>query len=144
MNNWWRMSDFLIMKYNDARINHPTVGTSPGYPEWYTKIIGFNDDVHPVWVQPADKPSRSVQKMISGYVTPQTKLPSQWNPATNTWSSGSGDTTNLNLEQTTETRITAMTLTVSTFAALCFGVFFGRSWERHGRQDAGVSYSLLS
>merc|ERR1712217_481921 len=73
--NWWQMADFLIMKYNDARINRPTVGTATGYPQWYSDLVGFGQDVHPVWVQPAKHPSSVVVKQLSGYTPPTVKLP---------------------------------------------------------------------
>merc|ERR1712203_1098963 len=54
--SWWRLADFIVMKYNDGKINWPKAGVSIGYPEQFSRMIGFDNDVHPVWVQPAVAP----------------------------------------------------------------------------------------
>merc|ERR1712137_501432 len=61
---WWKLADFIVMKYNDGKVNWPKAGVSIGYPEQFSRMIGFSNDVHPVWVQPAAVPP--VQ--MDGYV----------------------------------------------------------------------------
>jgi len=58
--SWWKMADFIVMKYNDGKINYPVVGTSAGYPQPFTDMIGFSNDVHPIWVQAASQPPSSI------------------------------------------------------------------------------------
>merc|ERR1711879_409778 len=77
--SWWKLADFLIMKYNDGKVNHPVIGHSPGYPQSFCDMIGFGNDVHPIWVQPASEPPPSipwVQKMF---------LPSLWDASAQSW-----------------------------------------------------------
>lgn len=64
VNEWWRMADRCIVKYNDGyytRVGQDVFGTpvekivigkSYGLPDWFDKMIGQSADVHPVWVQP--------------------------------------------------------------------------------------------
>lgn len=56
--DWWELSDMLIAKFNDMRNragSAPFSGApvSGGYPDWYANMIGFNHDIHPVWVERA-------------------------------------------------------------------------------------------
>merc|ERR1719401_1770681 len=84
--SWWNMSDFLIMKYNDGRVNSPVVGASPGYPQWFADMVGFGNDVHPLWVQPARAPAPEVAANLTGYVQPLVQLPTDFDFVTSSWS----------------------------------------------------------
>eukprot|EP00928_Gymnodinium_smaydae_P061521 TRINITY_DN45575_c0_g1_i1.p1 TRINITY_DN45575_c0_g1~~TRINITY_DN45575_c0_g1_i1.p1 ORF type:complete len:679 (-),score=75.37 TRINITY_DN45575_c0_g1_i1:118-2154(-) len=83
---WWQLADLLVMKYNDGRINVPKIGKSIGYPQWYADMVGFGNDVHPVWVQPAPRPAASVARQLYGYVPPTFRLPAIWQPSISSWS----------------------------------------------------------
>lgn len=73
--SWWQLGDWLIMKYNDGKTNWPKAGVSWGYPEWYAQMIGFGNDVRPIWVQPAEAPA----VVVPGYVPKTVQLPLFWN-----------------------------------------------------------------
>jgi len=80
--DWWRLADFLIMKWND--MSHTTENVTDkavGYPEWWAKMIGYSNDVHPVWVQPAAQPEPS----CPDYVPATVSLPRDWNDETHSW-----------------------------------------------------------
>merc|ERR1712203_1041839 len=62
--SWWKLADFIVMKYNDGKVNWPKAGVSIGYPEEYAKMIGFSNDVHPNWVRQAEVPPVAIE----GYV----------------------------------------------------------------------------
>ncbi|CAD7925458.1 unnamed protein product [Amoebophrya sp. A25] len=53
VDQWWQLSDYLIVKYNDGFLNEPhgKVGVSYGYPQEWAKSVGFNGDVHPIEVE---------------------------------------------------------------------------------------------
>lgn len=72
--DWWKLADFLVMKYNDQKLNFPKTGTNYGYPDDWAKMVGFSQDVHPVWVQPASRPPTNFE----GYVAPTVTLPRTW------------------------------------------------------------------
>merc|ERR1719361_2465140 len=76
------------MKYNDNRVNLPVPGKSSGYPQWYADMVGFSNDVRPLWVQPAEKPPASLE----GCVAPSVPLPKVWNHNLLAWSDGVGET----------------------------------------------------
>jgi len=50
VSQWWELADFLVMAYNDNNFNAHTVGGSIGYPVEFANMIGFNQDVHPIFV----------------------------------------------------------------------------------------------
>jgi len=133
--SWWKLSDFIVMKYNDGKTNWPKAGKSFGYPEQWAEMIGFSNDVHPLWVQPAITPP--VQ--IDGYVEQSVSLPVTWNGKTATWL------------YDTEVQTAAMQNTQSPFwvqmtlasLAVCVGVVIGRVVERR-KVAAFDAYRLLS
>jgi len=51
---WWRLADELIVKYNDGGytdVAHDKIGIGLGLPLWWAQMIGFDNDVHPIWVK---------------------------------------------------------------------------------------------
>jgi len=55
--SWWQLADHLVMKWNDmSRTAGNVTDRSLGYPEWFVRMVGFSQDVHPIWVQPAASP----------------------------------------------------------------------------------------
>mmetsp|Transcript_99117 Transcript_99117/g.250275 ORF Transcript_99117/g.250275 Transcript_99117/m.250275 type:complete len:678 (-) Transcript_99117:190-2223(-) len=152
--SWWNMSDYLIMKYNDGRVNVPKVGRSPGYPQWYADMVGFGNDVHPVWVQPAPQPPASlISEIDGGYVAPSFQLPLLWDPRSSTWAyaplpaaGAGGDTTELAspLPGPASDSVPFAAAALSTLAALLAGVLVGRGFERRAlRSAAGAGEYLL-
>jgi dipeptidase len=110
--DWWRLADFLIMKWNDmSRTTENVTDKAVGYPEWWVKMIGYSNDVHPVWVQPAAEPEPS----CPDYVPATIPLPRQWNDETHTWQSwGPLHTLHLSLAQ----RDQGLSLQMSTVGGL--------------------------
>jgi len=149
VDDWWKLADFLIMKYNDQRTNHPSIGVATGYPQWYANMVGFSNDVHPLWVQPASQPPAFVH--VESYQAPRYPLPKFWDHASATWryedvstvtgSSGSSSSFLSIFAQGTDL---AMLQALLTLLALSVGMVLGRNYEqrRHGgRGDA--SYARL-
>jgi len=49
---WWQLADDLIATYNDGFLNQgENLGANLGYPEWWAREIGFNQDVHPIFIK---------------------------------------------------------------------------------------------
>lgn len=83
--DWWTLADFLIMKWNDmSRTEGKVINKQVGLPEWWTRLIGWNQDIHPVYVQAAARPAPGVN--VPGYVEPTVALPKQW-----LWQGAPGD-----------------------------------------------------
>jgi len=64
VNQWWDLADFLIMAYNDNNFNAHTPGASIGYPVEFMNMIGFNQDVHPVFVGRVEPPRGSERNPV--------------------------------------------------------------------------------
>jgi dipeptidase len=54
--SWWELADFLVMAYNDNNFNVHTPGGSIGYPVEFANMVGFNQDVHPIFVGRVEPP----------------------------------------------------------------------------------------
>merc|ERR1712178_455604 len=64
VDRWWQLATDLIVAYNDGFYNDVktnTMGLSLGYPRWYAESIGFNQDVHPIFVKRDDNPELTCQ-----------------------------------------------------------------------------------
>lgn len=136
---WWKLSEFLIMKYNDGKTNHPKVGVSWAYPEWYAEAVGFGNDVHPLWSQAASVPPRSLETNLLDYVRPVIPLPQEWNHRTATWSWGAAANT---LSATAAGSQGLVTLAVAC-ASMLFGVGVGRVYERRRPNKIEATYAPL-
>lgn len=134
--SWWKLADFLIMKYNDGMVNFPSVGISTGYPQSFADMIGFGNDVHPIWVQPAKKPPSSISWVEKN------PLPTIWNATSQRWlpavqsvamiTSAPGDS-----------ELGMVAMAASLMLAVAVGVVIGRSYESN-RQKTRDAYILLS
>jgi len=130
--SWWKLADFIVMKYNDGRVNYPTMGKGIGYPQWYANMIGFNNDVHPIWVQPAPQPEKF-------------PLPGYWNGATEVWSrhpSASALAATSDAATISSFHSQVVTIPVTFLIAASVGIVIGRKYEQ-SRQKAPEAYSLL-
>jgi len=135
--SWWKLADFLVMKYNDGKVNWPKAGRSIGYPEDYAKMIGFSNDVHPIWVQGVFKPL----VVVDGYTPSSVVLPQTWDSVTATWSYTRAPPMDEAARPTIAYSILIQALVTS--LAVGFGIAIGRSYEsrKASRQDA---YLLLN
>jgi dipeptidase len=146
IDDWWKMGDFLVMKYNDQRINHPNVGFATGYPQWYADMVGFSNDVHPLWVQPASQPPEFVK--VENYEAPKYPLPKIWDEGSATWrlepvSSSSSNVLGDSPEGTTDLGAGVVLLqALLTLVAMGAGVVLGRYYEQR-RQGGDDTYARL-
>eukprot|EP00929_Paragymnodinium_shiwhaense_P032656 TRINITY_DN18073_c0_g1_i1.p1 TRINITY_DN18073_c0_g1~~TRINITY_DN18073_c0_g1_i1.p1 ORF type:complete len:681 (+),score=157.65 TRINITY_DN18073_c0_g1_i1:189-2045(+) len=134
--NWWKLRDSLTQKYNDGCINSPAVGRSWGYPQWYASMVGFSDDVHPVWVQAAERPAEEVLAQMPSFVEPSGKLPKRWSSAEQMWVAS--------LEESAAgfgtQRLVILVVLVCSFVC---SFFLGRSYERRQHNTNGNYKPLL-
>jgi len=73
---WWELADFLIMTYNDNFYNTAEkAGLNIGYPRDFAEMIGFNQDIHPIYVK------RSPPPVADSY-----PMPSVWDFNSHSWS----------------------------------------------------------
>ncbi|EER13253.1 conserved hypothetical protein [Perkinsus marinus ATCC 50983] len=91
VDEWWSMGKKLIAMYNDGYYNRlptkdtePALGVTFGVPNWYAHMIGFTNDIHPIYVSPAEAPINR-QSTPPGYVKPEYKLPKSFNKETSQW-----------------------------------------------------------
>merc|ERR1711990_985891 len=76
VSDWQVLADHLVAKWLDMRrtgASGPTRDTY-GFTEWYAKMVGFSNDIHPIWVKPSEKPPVDVP----GYVAPTVSIPRDW------------------------------------------------------------------
>merc|ERR1719310_787059 len=84
VSDWWSFSDDLIMKWNDMSHTHGTVTSGVyGYPPEWSKMVGFSNAIHPIWVKPAATPEPL--DAATDYVPACTSLPKQYDQASNKW-----------------------------------------------------------
>merc|ERR1712232_929335 len=137
--SWWKLADFIVMKYNDGKINWPKAGVIIGYPEQFSRMIGFSNDVHPVWVQPAVTPPVEME----GFIPSSAVMPSTWNSGTATWTyaatSIQAAATKPQLQHVQHSMITQLVVT-SIVGVL--GVITGRVYERR-RLSTSDAYLML-
>lgn len=136
--SWWNMSEFLIMKYNDGRINYPVVGRSTGYPQWFADMVGFNNDVHPLWASPAHSPAIPVD----GYIAPVFSFPIIWDGNTSTWSFAPIAVEGLSAVAVAASTGPALAAVFSSAVALLVGIALGRNMERRKVRLAGSAASF--
>lgn len=43
VDDWWKLADYLIVKYNDGYINTPKGRKAVGYPEWWLDEVGYGE-----------------------------------------------------------------------------------------------------
>eukprot|EP00927_Polykrikos_kofoidii_P067628 TRINITY_DN63071_c0_g1_i1.p1 TRINITY_DN63071_c0_g1~~TRINITY_DN63071_c0_g1_i1.p1 ORF type:complete len:685 (+),score=64.53 TRINITY_DN63071_c0_g1_i1:65-2119(+) len=74
---WWALADNLVVVYNDGFYNDPktnTYGQSLGYTISWARMIGFNQDVHPIFV-----------KRDWEHTSVRSRLPDSYDFTTATW-----------------------------------------------------------
>jgi len=141
--DWWKLADWLCMKYNDGRVNYPKLNEMHGYPEPYAKMVGFNQDVRPLWVKPAKVPPVE----MLGYVPKSTALPKRYESKTQTWYFESIEAgCSATPEEAAEVPSKLPSLgshAVTACVAVCVGLVLGRFQERQQRVASDVHRPLL-
>mmetsp|Transcript_15313 Transcript_15313/g.30105 ORF Transcript_15313/g.30105 Transcript_15313/m.30105 type:complete len:669 (-) Transcript_15313:225-2231(-) len=129
--DWWDLSDYLVMKWNDmSRTDDKSIDAQVGYPEWWSRLVGFSHDVHPVWVQPARSPP--VDLHVPGYVAPEASLPRKWvwenENGRGHWTdfSSLGVVSDLAATQPPSSLLTAGTMAIALLVALALGYVAGQ------------------
>jgi len=133
--SWWKLADFIVMKYNDGKINWPKAGVSIGYPEQFSRMIGFSNDVHPLWVQPAVAPTVA----MDGYIPSSAVMPSTWHSETATWTYALSSTQSAAAQPDSHYPMVAQLFLTSLVGGL--GIIVGRIIER--RQASSAAPYLL-
>jgi len=134
--DWWKLADFLVMKYNDGKVNWPKAGKSIGYPEQFSRMIGFNNDVHPNWVNGVEAPLVTVD----GYVPRSVRMPMIWHSATATWTYATDLATQA--VSTSDLQLFLLQFFITCFA-LTLGVALGRGYERRNKRSPDHYLSLM-
>jgi len=141
--DWWKLADWICMKYNDGRVNYPKLNEMHGYPEPYAKMVGFNQDVRPLWVKPADVPPVH----MPGYVPKSTALPTRWDSKTETWhfeSMETGCSATLAESAAVPSKLSSLGFhAVTACVAVCVGLVLGRLQERQRRVASDAHLPLL-
>jgi dipeptidase len=135
---WWKLADFMIMKYNDGKINDQSMGKSEGYPQDFSDMIGFSNDVHPVWVQPAATPPTSLD-----YVE-KFPLPKIWDGARQQWLPGKPTLSMASTSEVTGIRSQALVLAMTLMVGLAMGVAIGRHFDPKRSKSSDAYYLPLS
>jgi len=139
--SWSKMADSLIMKYNDGRVNAPAMGKAIGYPQEYADMIGFNNDVHPIWVQRASAPPAS----MPGHLSQEFALPRDWSGAKQAWSNAapvilSAIPGMMPLSSMSQ----GIAGFLSLLLAVAVGVVIGRTFEQSKQKSADVYLHLAA
>jgi len=143
VDRWWELADDLVVIYNDGFFNNATtgeLGVSLGYPEWWARKIGFNQDIHPIFVKrdaEAQESFASDPKLCPpGWQPPKSSLPDGYNFAAAHWlfSGASGFSSRTVATPPAQRREGAWleVLVQASVASLLLavGVLAGRAWER--------------
>jgi hypothetical protein len=128
VDRWWRLGDELIVAYNDGFFNdvHSRPGIGLNYPDWWLKLIGFNQDVHPIFVRRDDSNTAPDYKPITHSI-----LPPNYNMTSNTWLYSMPIASDLAAVAAASNVWPAfMCQVVFTFAILLAGVAIGQIFER--------------
>mmetsp|Transcript_66857 Transcript_66857/g.189756 ORF Transcript_66857/g.189756 Transcript_66857/m.189756 type:complete len:685 (+) Transcript_66857:47-2101(+) len=143
VDRWWQLADELVVAYNDGFFNDAKtnrIGLSLGYPAWWARQIGFNQDVHPIFVKrdPAAELAYLADPEMAppGFQTSQSSLPANYNFARASWLS----------EEEQPRGASHLPLLLQSAVAACallVGVAVGRVYERRKGSGHATSYAQL-
>jgi len=143
VDRWWRLADELVVAYNDGFFNDAKsnqMGLSMGYPTWWAHAIGFNQDVHPIYVKRDFNPYESC--LVNPLVCDphlhaiRSPLPASFDFNTFTWLSAAEGTTQLSELANTAAPVTVQLLAMASM--LLIGLIIGRTFERRRMCASGV------
>jgi len=153
VDRWWQLADELIVAYNDGNFNNATskkIGSSFGYPEWFARQIGFNQDVHPIFVKrdwsPEETCAQSPDQCDPSFQGQSSPLPAGYNFATATWLYGVAGHFSSQLSTLSSTSATASGAASQLFSSaflLLLGVAAGRLYERRQACQEEAPYLQL-
>jgi len=142
VDRWWRLADELVVAYNDGFFNDAKsnqMGLSMGYPTWWAHAIGFNQDVHPIYVKRDFDPAASCRAdplvcdpRLHAIRSP---LPSAFDFKSFTWLAAAEGSTQLSELASTTAPMTAPLLSMA--AMLLLGLVIGRTFERRRMRVSG-------
>lgn len=88
VDRWWQLWEHLIVKYNDGYYNDVSkphaqgMGQNIGIPSWFAHMIGFNQDIHPIFTKRTTNATEMFElypeMMPPGYVAPENIMPTIW------------------------------------------------------------------
>jgi hypothetical protein len=145
VDSWWRLADELVVTYNDgffndARQGSNGMGLSMGYPTWWAHAIGFNQDVHPIYVKRDYDPEASCRAdplvcdpRLHAIHSP---LPAAFDFKTLTWPAAAEGATRLSELVNTAAPLTAQIVAMA--GMLLLGLVIGRTFERRRMCASGV------
>lgn len=152
VSRWWRLADELVVAYNDGFFNDAKTqrfGLSLGYPEWWARQIGFNQDIHPIFVKRdglADELFvRNAEVRPPDFKAAKSRLPTAYNFAKGTWLYGAPASEGLPEQASPALAFPAgLVQGLATLGALVVGVAVGRAYERRKSGAAQANYVLLA
>jgi len=146
---WWHLADELVVAYNDGFFNDAhsnQMGLSMGYPTWWAHAIGFNQDVHPIYVKRDYDPeaSCSANPLVCDphLHAIQNPLPVAFDFKAFTWLAAAQAATRLSEQLSTQTPMAAKLA-----LPVMLGFIIGRTLERRRMCASGVqdlSQNLLA
>lgn len=135
--SWWELADFLVMAYNDNNFNVKTPGGSIGYPVEFSNMVGFNQDVHPIFVERVEPPQGQ------GYDA--NPLPSVFDRQNNHWEmSGPTAVQPQFLVERDHSAVGIGTWVGTMMACVSFAFIAGRRFERASVDDKASAFFPLA
>jgi len=143
----------MIVAYNDGFFNDAKTrrfGTALGYPEWWARQVGFNQDIHPIFVKRdilADELfEKDAQVRPPDFKVPRSKLPGHFDFRKGTWLyTHPPPPSGLPEWAAPLSGLPAWSLQcLCTLGALVVGVAGGRAYERRRLGGPQAGYALLA
>jgi len=148
VDRWWKLADDLIVKYNDGFYNNVktgVMGSGMGYPLWWAKEVGFNQDIHPIFVtrDSAFEEAYSGDATLAppGFIAFSNPLPLVYDHSAGAWTPPS-DVMSTSELPGASTSVQPLQLLMAG-AVLFLGVVIGRVVERRSQQQANSQYVHL-
>lgn len=150
VSRWWDLFEHLLVKYNDGFYNDLTkpgstgIGQNIGFPVWWAKMIGFNQDIHPIFVERTLDLDQDI--IIEGQLPRRYEflIPTGWTGSSwvfPSYASGAKESEGAaHIREDTHIPEDAIPSNIPTaylagFLAVCcsllVGAFFGRRYEQH-------------
>jgi len=150
VDRWWRLADELVVTYNDGFYNDAEtnrMGLNLGYPEWWARQIGFNQDVHPIFVK-RDESADAVYLADPalcppGFRSTESPLPAGYDFKAAMWLAVPSKTTLASNLPSVALTASGMLQWATMIGALLVGISIGRFHERKNHGVHASSYQRL-